>query len=212
VKAFEKAGQLSTDGIFWCRAVIYEQSDSQKYLDQILNDGKKCLAKEAVTPTKNITDLNGVLAMVNDDLAFALNVRGVYTEAMNYAREATKLAPDDPSAFDALGDAYYFLQRYNEAVAVEKEAIRLSDGKYGNMHFRLGTAYFELEQWKSAEDSFQNAFRQDPKLENAAYNIALCLQHEGYKVDAAQWYRKVLKINPNREDKADILKKIEALD
>jgi tetratricopeptide (TPR) repeat protein len=211
IKAFQTAGTLTTDGISWCRAVLYEVELSKQFADDLLSDGKKCLTKEAVTPTRDIKDLNGVLAAVNTDMANVLNTRGVYNEAMNYAREATKIAPEDPDGFDALGDAYYYGQRYNEAVSTEKEAIRLSDGKYAYMHFRLGAAYFELEQWKLAESSFETAFQEDPKSESAAYNIALCLLRQGFRLDAIQWYRRVLKINPNREDKEDILRKIEAL-
>ena len=105
----------------------------------------------------------------------------------------------------------YYLQRYNEAVSTGKEAIRLTDGKYAYMHFRLGSAYFELEQWKSAEDSFERAWSQDQKSDSAAYNVALCLQNQGYSSDSALWYRKVLKINPNREDRDVIARKIQSL-
>jgi tetratricopeptide (TPR) repeat protein len=108
----------------------------------------------------------------------------------------------------SLGDAYFFLQRYNEAVSAEQEAIRLSNGKYPYTHFRLGSALFELEQWKSAEASFEQAWQEDPKNDNAAYNVALCLSKQGYNLDAIQWYRRVLQINPKREDRDQIIKKI----
>jgi hypothetical protein len=39
IAAFETAGGLSTDGIYFCRAVIYE-TDLNDYQDQILDDGK----------------------------------------------------------------------------------------------------------------------------------------------------------------------------
>jgi tetratricopeptide (TPR) repeat protein len=211
IKAFQTAGELSQDGIYSCRAVLYETNDQTLYADEILNDGKKCVSKEALTPSKNVNDLNGALSTVNSAMANVLNMRGVSTEAMNYAREATVLNPNNGFAFDALGDSLFYLQRYNEAVSAEKEAIRLTDGKYGYMHFRLGTAYFELEQWRSAQDSFELAWNQDAKNEAAAYNVALCLQNQGYKSDAALWYRRVLKINPNREDKDVITRKIAAL-
>jgi tetratricopeptide (TPR) repeat protein len=211
VADFQQAGGLSEDGIYWCRAALSEPNLPHFDIDVLLRDGKTCLTKETVAPTKNIADLNGVLTTVNVSLANALNTRGVYTEALNYAREATKLGPTDFSGFDAMGDAFYYLQRYTESVSAEKEAIRLSNGKYSYTHFRLGSAYFELEQWKSAQDSFEQAWQEDQRNDIAAYNVAASLSRQGYYSDAAQWYRKVLRVNPNREDKAELLKKIEAL-
>lgn len=210
VRAFEEAGTLSEDGIYWCRAAIDLPSGPRLDVDQLLKDGKMCLTKEALVPSKNIKDLNGVLTTVNVSLANALNTRGVYSEALNYAREATKLESTDFSGFDAVADSLYYLQRYTESVTEEKEAIRLSDGKYSFTHFRLGTAYFELSEWRPAQEAFEKAFEQDPKNENAAYNVALCYQRQSYFRDAAQWYRRVLQVNPNREDKAEILKNIDA--
>lgn len=211
VADFRQAGGLSEDGIYWCRAVLNETRLPHYDIDLLLSDGKMCLTKETVAPTKNIADLNAVLVAVNVFVANALNTRGVYTEALNYAREATKLGPTDFSGFDAMGDAYYYLQRYTESASAEKEAIRLSNGKYSYTHFRLGSAYFELEQWKSAQDSFEQAWEEDQRNDAAAYNVAASLSRQGHYSEAAQWYRKVLQVNPNREDKADLLKKIEAL-
>ena len=51
-----------------------------KYENQILDDGKKCLTKEAVKPSKDVKDFpNGALAVVNTAVANVLNTRGVYT-------------------------------------------------------------------------------------------------------------------------------------
>lgn len=160
---------------------------------------------------KRYTNLNGTLAFANIAVANVLNSRGDYSEAMSYAREATILDATNGTGFDALGDSFYYLQRYNEAVAAEKEAIRLTDGKFSYMHFRLGTAYAQLDQWRSARDSFEMAWNENPKNDTAAYNVAISLVHEGFNADAAQWYRKVLKINPAREDKDEISRGIQAL-
>jgi hypothetical protein len=41
--------------------------------------------------------------------------------------------------------------------------------------------------------------------------VALCLRHLGVSLDAAHWYEEVLRRNPSRRDKQDILKLIETL-
>jgi tetratricopeptide (TPR) repeat protein len=79
------------------------------------------------------------------------------------------------------------------------------------MHFRLGTAYFALEQWKSAETEFEISANMNTKDDASAYNLALSLARQGMNMDAARWLENVLRRNPNRQDRADILKMIEGL-
>jgi tetratricopeptide (TPR) repeat protein len=89
--------------------------------------------------------------------------------------------------------------------------VRLSDGKYPDMHFHLGAAYFEVENWQFARQSFEKAAELDPKDDAAPYNVALCLQRLGFSLDAARWYEEVLKRNPARTDRQQLLNLIALL-
>lgn len=190
---------LARDGIDWCRAAI-ELSLKATDLDQLLSDGRKCLSKEAAYRSKDIKDLDAALATVNTALANTLNTRGVYSEALNYAREAVSIAPNSAEAFDALGDATFNLQRYKETVTAEQEAIRLSDGKYGYMHFRLGTAYFALEEWAPAEREFEIVANKNTDDYVSAYNAGLSLGRQGYYSDEAKWLKIALARHPSPTD------------
>jgi tetratricopeptide (TPR) repeat protein len=108
-------------------------------------------------------------------------------------------------------DALNHLQRFNEAINASKEAIRLSDGKYAFMHFRLGTSHFDTENWELARQSFENAAELDTKDDAAAYNVAVSLTRLGYFGDAAHWFEEALRRNPNRNDRDDLRRRIESL-
>ncbi len=101
--------------------------------------------------------------------------------------------------------------RFQEAINASKQAIRLSDGKYAWMHFALGSAYFEIQNWELSKQSYEKASELDSKDSAAPYNIALCMTHLGYYRDAANWYEEVLRRNPSHPEKAEILNRIQTL-
>jgi tetratricopeptide (TPR) repeat protein len=103
------------------------------------------------------------------------------------------------------------LRRFQEAIAASKQAIRLSDGKYSYMHFNLAASYFDTQNWEAARQSFELAARMVPKDDAAAFNVALCYLNLSYFRDAATWFEEVLRRNPNRADKQDLLNRISAL-
>lgn len=76
------------------------------------------------------------------------------------------------------------------------------------MHFQLGAAYFDLENWASARQSFEKAAELEPKDPASAYNVSLCLAHLQFYRDAANWAEEVLRRDPNHPKKKDLLRKI----
>ena len=117
----------------------------------------------------------------------------------------------DEFAYDDMANALIGLRRFGEAVTAEEQAIRLSDGKYGWMHFRLGSAYFSLENWNFAVQSFEKAAELTPAEPAAAYNVALCRQRLSQFSNAAHWYQEYLRRNPNADDQAEVLERIRIL-
>src|SRR5207247_2599548 len=97
----------------------------------------------------------------------------------------------------ALAVALQGQRRFTEAVTAAKNALRLSDGKFAQMHFALGSAYFELRQYAEATQAFQKAAELAPKDAAAAYNVALSLARDNVFSDALSWYREVLRRDPN---------------
>jgi tetratricopeptide (TPR) repeat protein len=189
----------------WCRAAsAYAMVAGAE--DSTLRSSRECIKNCA-----GKENADGHLANAHFYIASILNDRGVYEEAVSHAREAIEI--DSGNAFyqDELARSLFGLRRFQEAINASKQALRLSDGKYGYMHFHLGSAYFEVENSRAAIQSFQKASELDPKDTAAVYNIALCYTRLGYYRDAASWYEEVLRRNPNHKDKQDILNRIRVL-
>ncbi len=202
--AYTKAGEL--DGIFnnWCLAAVMYSSAGED--DLTLDAARKCIDKG--TGQKNS---EGMMGDAHREIADVLNKRGVYSEGLAHARESISLQPNEPWAYDSMAAALIGLRRFQESISPAQQAIRLTDGKYSYMHFRLGSAYFELENWEFARQSFQKASELDVADGASTYNVGLCLVRLHFYVDAIKWYQEYLRRRPTASDRAEVEQLIQKL-
>jgi tetratricopeptide (TPR) repeat protein len=204
-ESWQKSAEFNLAWTDWCEAAGSFEMVSGKE-DSTLYTARQCIALGAGKPKSE-----GPLSDAHSAVSRVLNNRGVYEEALSHAKEATVLNSESASAYDQQAVALLGLHRNQEAINAAKQAIRLSDGKYGVMHFHLGDAYFETENWQFALQSYEKAAELLPNSDASAFNVALCFNKLGLFIDAAQWYEEVLRRNPNRTDKQDILRRISVL-
>lgn len=204
-QSYLQAAKLGGPWTNWCEAAgsFYGVSGEE---DNVLSSARECVSKGV-----GQKDSESRLANAHFEIADVLNTRGVYAEALSHASESTALVPSSTWAFNAEAEALIGLRRFQEAINASNQAIRLSDGKYGVMHFNLGTAYFNVENWEFARQSFERAAQLDTKDDAAAYNVAICFVKLRYFSDAANWYEEVLRRNPSRRDKQELLNRIQTL-
>lgn len=198
------AGNAGAGYTAWCDAASDYQLAGAP--DDVLSAGRKCI--EQGTGQRG-ADSN--LALAHDLIAAIFNDRGLYSEALDEAQQATTLQATNAWYFEDMAEALIGLQRYTEAVSAAQTALRLSDGKYGHMHFTLGSAYFNLKNWQLAEQSFKQAAEMDPQDPSPSYNVALCLENlEDYR-DAIVWYQEYLQRAPSAPNRDQVLARIAAL-
>ena len=185
------------------RGLIGEGPDTQ---DSALSSARNCISAGTGKEQSETQ-----LAWAHYIIADILNDRGVYTEALVHSREAVSLYGSNAWYFEAEAEALNGLKRPAEAVTASTQALRLSDGRYAMMHFTLGSAYFDEENWALALQSYKKAAELDPHDASSAYNAALCDLRLGYREDAVNWFEEVLKRNPNYPDRDRIRRKSSAL-
>ncbi|MEE3348054.1 MAG: tetratricopeptide repeat protein, partial [Nitrospinota bacterium] len=74
------------------------------------------------------------------------------------AQEAVRQNPNDADTHHTLGDIYYNLDRYQEAIASYKEVVRI-DPNNAKAHHRLGVAYISVGQKEDAVTFYKEATR-----------------------------------------------------
>jgi S1-C subfamily serine protease len=203
-QAYQNAAQLGKHYEDWCSSAGSFWIAGVK--DSALMTARQCLAESEL---KNNADKRRETTHVI--IADILNERGVYSEALAHARDAAAINSKNDWAFYAMARALLGLRRFTEAVSPAEQAIRLSDGKYAMMHFALGSAHFELENYELSRQSYEKAAELDPKDSASVYNVALCYQRLKYWRDAAKWYEEYLRRKPDAPDRQDILERIRLL-
>jgi tetratricopeptide (TPR) repeat protein len=202
--AYSKAAAGGGEFGNWCSAALNYSVTSKQ--DLTLSSARACIDGGTGQP-----NANSKLSTAHEEISSILNTRGVYLEALNHAKEAASLNPTNAFAYDDMSEALLGLRRFEEAVNASEQGIRISDGKYWYMHFHLGQAYFDLENWEFARQSFEKAAELNTSDSASAYNLALCFARLKYYLDSAKWYEEYLRRNPNAPDKNEILTRIQTL-
>jgi tetratricopeptide (TPR) repeat protein len=188
----------------WCSSAVDFWLVNDK--DSTLSAARQCIAVGASQKGSE-----SFLQIAHRAIANILNDRGVYSEALTHAREAVALDGNDSWAYYCMAESLLGLHRTQEAINAAGQAIRLSDGKWASMHFTLGSAYFEAENYLLARQSYEKAAEMNPKDDAAAHNVAICNARLGYYRDAAKWFEEALRRNPNRTDRTDLQERIRLL-
>lgn len=76
-------------------------------------------------------------------------------------KEALRLRPAYPEAHNNIGNAYWQLDRTDEAVSEYRKAIRLRPNS-PDFHFNLGMAYKKKGLKEEARKAFEDALRLNP--------------------------------------------------
>jgi tetratricopeptide (TPR) repeat protein len=110
-------------------------------------------------------DANNLIALNN--LAYLLaEAEGGTNEALQYARRAKDLAPNDPLITDTL--AWVFIQKKMPKLAIEQlEAAVSKQPSIAPIYYHLAVAYQMAGDKSRARDRVQTALKLDPKMSEA---------------------------------------------
>jgi tetratricopeptide (TPR) repeat protein len=195
----------------YCRASVERYFDNDSDIDALLADGRECGEASTSSSQEERKSFDALLPVVYQGMAWALNSRGVFSEALNNARNAVSLDSKNATAFYEQSRALSGLQRVSESISAAEEAVRLSDGKYYSFEEQLGDAYFDAERWQSAQQAYERAAAIDRTSFSAAFNAALSLQRQSYFGDAREWYQKAIERAASPEQRARAMSQLQSL-
>lgn len=111
-------------------------------------------------------------------LAQGLNWSGKADEAIGFVKEAMRVDPKYPPWVPYwLGDSYYWLRRYDEAIAAYQEAIS-KQPTYLSPHRMLAAIYSELGRDREAQAEAAEVMRINPTWSLELYRARLPLKHQ----------------------------------
>ena len=107
-------------------------------------------------------------AMAANNLAYLMLEHGLNTDvALSLAQTGRRGMPDEPSAADTLGWAYYHKGTYQSAVdlleeAAKEDAAKQNPKKDANIYYHLGLSYEKLGDKARAKAEFERALQITP--------------------------------------------------
>ena len=139
-------------------------------------------------------DRNNPHILVNLINAFISN--GFPDEALPYAEQGLKLAPDMPVMINNVANAYKYAGELNLSVELYLKALTL-DPNNAEVLANLGAAYTALDKKQLALDCFNRALQLRPELTTIKSNVAFILVEDGRLEEALAFCEEDLQVNPH---------------
>ena len=120
--------------------------------------------------------------------ADALSQSGKYEKAIEVLQELVKIAPDMVTAFQALGDDFRSINRFDDAVLSYSSALDLMRGKKTTnwiLYYSRGIAYEQLGDWINAEKDFRRALEIKPDQPYVLNYLGYSLVEKQLKLEEA---------------------------
>lgn len=121
-----------------------------------------------------------------------------YGEALELYRDIIKADPDFALVYAGMGDSFYRLGRYEEAVSSMKKVFELLPDfpMAPTLHYFMGQALRELGRYDEAEEHYKSTLRTAPNFKEGLNSLAgLLMVQERYE-EALGHYQTLVEIEP----------------
>lgn len=126
----------------------------------------------------------------------ALIERKQFDEALDALNRAARLAPTEPSVFDAMGRTYDLTGDSERATVSFKRAIDLDPTMFESIN-NLGTIHFKKREYDAAARCFSTALGLKPQALAARFNLGLSYARMGRYSESAAEFEQVLERAPD---------------
>jgi len=186
----------------------------------LIYHGKGELGK-AANAFKKALELNPNYTEVSLNLAVTLNDMGRYTEAGEIFSRAAKIAHSSPFTLDPfikgklanehskLGNIYYDLSLYGEALEEYKKAVALRP-TFVDIVTKIGITYREKGLYNEAIREFMKAKEIAPRYMPARVNLGITYYMKGFVDLAVTEWEEAIKVNPGNADAQMYLKFVQS--
>jgi predicted TPR repeat methyltransferase len=142
------------------------------------------------------------LLTINPDNANVLHLYGIlsaqcgrYEDALTLIKKALEIDPHSPTFHNSMGNALWYLKKYDEAISHYEESIKLNPSPA--THNNLGNLYVKRDQYGKAVIHYQTAIALKPGYAEAYYNLSIALAKIGKAEEAIHNLKKALQFQPD---------------
>lgn len=156
---------------------------------------RESLLDKAVAIYAEIQETNPDFPDVHDRASYVLYRSYDDENALNEAKAALVLYPDDAQAHYYAGLALSAMHQFDAATAEFKEALRLRPD-YATVHSGLGLLHARMREYDKAIPEYKKAISLDPEDANTHNNLGLSYLETGNQAGAVPEFREAKRLNP----------------
>jgi tetratricopeptide (TPR) repeat protein len=150
---------------------------------------------QAVPPLERCLAAHPDDAFVRQLLGLSYFIEEKYPKTVEVLQPFSKNPPDDPGLLFAWGTALV-RTRQSEAAGDIFRRLLLQNANNASVHFLLGQAYAQQEDYANASSELKSALQLDPHLPEAHYYAGLVYLHQSQFEVAAGEFRSELELRP----------------
>jgi len=113
--------------------------------------------------------------------------------------EKAKTEPNNPDFYKELGNHFFHLQKYEEAIGYYQKSLDI-DPRYYKGFYNLGNTYYKLEQHEKAVHYWHMAIEIKPDFDHAFFNLGYHYHQRGFLREAIRDLCEAARLNPNAAD------------
>lgn len=129
---------------------------------------------------------------------------GEYEKALSSAKEARKEIRYDIRVIEVEGEAYYYLGKNTEALALFEEYVSLSNntsgGRIDSVYYFMGEIFLRLAEYQHADIAFSTALHYSPQVAQWWARLGYAREQIPNVEGAESAYTKALELRPSLED------------
>jgi protein O-GlcNAc transferase len=125
-----------------------------------------------------------------------------FQEAIDLLNEAITTADRDSISYfhrSKLAEVYQEKGDHFEAIQTYFQCLAVNPNDF-DVHFRIASSFYTLEEWDEAAKYWQIASEIQPKSSASFYNLGLVYKHRRLCKEAVYYFQKALDINPDDSD------------
>ena len=193
--AYQQKGDAAKIISYLKRAIKLKPNDYEalNLLGHYYNTQKKL--DLALSAFEKAIKLNPMLAEGYYNLGVVLMQKGRNDEALANYKKSMKIFPDNSIVLNNIGVTLENMGRPLAALKYFQKSLKLNP-KNANALCNTGAYWVGINPRKAAE-FFKKALETDPNMDNAAFNLAVCLRIVGQTEDAIKLFERALELNPN---------------
>ena len=97
-----------------------------------------------------------------------------------------------------LGDAYFLIEKYSDAIIFYKKAMESKD-LYWPCFYKVAKCYVYNSDWSHALEMYEQLLEKDPENSSLKASVAYIYSMSGHYTKALEIYKQLLTLQPNNE-------------